>query len=114
MREVFARKPYAGTSLYGGNRPPATSPSDRNAYAKPFIASADRAGNKPSISLGRDIGSEGSLDYGVGDTVRHVKFGDGVVISIEKGARDYEVTVDFKGYGVKRMLAGFAKFKKIE
>ena len=55
-----------------------------------------------------------SLDYGVGDTVRHVKFGVGVVQSIAEGGRDYEVTVDFDRFGVKRMFASFAKLKKIK
>ena len=55
-----------------------------------------------------------SLDYGVGDTVRHVKFGVGVVQSIAEGGRDYEVTVDFDRFGVKRMFASFTKLKKIE
>ena len=54
-----------------------------------------------------------SLDYGVGDTVRHVKFGVGIVKEIVEGGRDYEVTVDFDKAGTKKMFAGFAKLKKI-
>ena len=54
-----------------------------------------------------------SLDYGVGDTVRHVKFGVGIVKEIVDGGRDYEVTVDFDKAGTKKMFAGFAKLKKI-
>ena len=54
-----------------------------------------------------------SLDYDVGDTVRHVKFGVGVVQDIVEGGKDYEVTVDFEQAGVKRMFASFAKLKKI-
>ena len=53
------------------------------------------------------------LDYGVGDTVSHIKFGKGVVKNIMDGGRDYEVTVDFEGYGVKKMFASFAKLKRI-
>ena len=53
------------------------------------------------------------LDYRVGDTVSHVKFGRGVVKNIADGARDYEVTVEFEGYGVKKMFASFAKLKKL-
>ena len=53
-----------------------------------------------------------SLDYGVGDTVRHVKFGTGVVQKVEHGKKDFEVTVDFEKYGTKRMFASFAKLKK--
>jgi DNA helicase-2/ATP-dependent DNA helicase PcrA len=54
-----------------------------------------------------------SLTYGVGDRVSHIKFGDGVVKSIADGGRDYEVTVDFERYGVKKMFASFAKLKKL-
>ena len=53
------------------------------------------------------------LDYEVGDTVRHVKFGVGVVKAIVEGGKDYEVTVDFERLGVKKMFAAFAKLKKI-
>jgi len=53
------------------------------------------------------------LEYGVGDQVRHIKFGVGTVTEIKDGGRDYEVTVNFETYGVKRMFASFAKLKKI-
>ena len=53
------------------------------------------------------------LDYEVGDTVKHMKFGQGVVLAIQSGGRDYEVTVDFEKVGVKKMFASFAKLKKI-
>ena len=55
----------------------------------------------------------GNLDYEVGDTVRHIKFGVGIVKNIVEGGRDYEVTVDFDKAGVKKMFASFAKLKKI-
>ena len=54
-----------------------------------------------------------SLDYEVGDTVRHIKFGVGIVKDIVDGGRDYEVTVDFDKVGVKKMFAGFVKLKKL-
>lgn len=54
-----------------------------------------------------------SLDYAVGDRVRHIKFGDGEVMAIVAGGRDYEVTVDFDKAGTKKMFASFAKLKKI-
>lgn len=53
------------------------------------------------------------IDYGVGDTVEHVKFGTGVVTALVSGGKDYEVTVDFEKVGVKRMFASFAKLKKV-
>lgn len=56
---------------------------------------------------------EEHLDYGVGDTVRHMKFGEGVVTDIVSGGRDYEVTVEFTKAGTKKMFASFAKLKKV-
>jgi len=55
----------------------------------------------------------GTIDYGIGDTVQHVKFGVGIVTTINSGGKDYEVTVDFSNFGVKKMLASFAKLKKL-
>ena len=55
----------------------------------------------------------GALGYDIGDRVRHMKFGAGTVENIVYGGRDYEVTVNFDQYGVKKMFAGFAKLKKI-
>ena len=52
------------------------------------------------------------LSYDIGDRVLHSKFGAGIVSNIVEGARDYEVTVDFDGFGRKKLLAGFAKLKK--
>ena len=54
-----------------------------------------------------------SLDYQVGDMVRHIKFGVGKVTGIVQGGRDYEVTVNFDKFGTKKMFAGFAKLVKI-
>lgn len=72
--------------------------------AKPF---ADRP-KQQFGSAGKD-----TLEYGVGDTVFHIKFGRGVVKEIVSGGRDFEVTVEFEKAGVRKMFASFAKLKKI-
>lgn len=59
------------------------------------------------------VTKQDSLDYGVGDTVSHVKFGIGKVVNITEGGRDYEVTVEFVTAGTKKMFASFAKLKKM-
>ncbi len=56
----------------------------------------------------------GQLSYGVGDRVKHIKFGLGTVQEIVKGGKDFEVAVDFDRVGRKKMFASFAKLKKIE
>ena len=68
---------------------------------------------KPFQAKNFTVTKAASLDYEVGDTVRHVKFGVGIVKNIVEGGRDYEVTVDFDKAGVKKMFASFAKLKKI-
>ena len=55
----------------------------------------------------------GGLEYGVGDRVKHIKFGAGTVKNIEAGPRDYQVTIEFDGAGQKVMYAAFAKLKKL-
>lgn len=70
--------------------------------------------DKPALTKGSSlVSAAGAPDYEVGDTVRHIKFGTGMVLNIVKGAKDYEVTVDFEKYGVKKMFAAFAKLQKI-
>ena len=67
------------------------------------------------VSFGKEFKVERlEIDYTVGDTVRHVKFGVGVVTQLVSGGKDYEVTVDFENAGTKRMFASFAKLKKID
>ena len=55
-----------------------------------------------------------SLDYGVGDRVKHIKFGEGTVVDIVHGGKDFEVSVDFDRVGRKKMFASFAKLKKVK
>ena len=79
----------------------------RSAYAqKPAFAAIQKGSGLMAKK------SEG-LSYGVGDRVRHVKFGDGTVTEIKEGGRDYEVTVQFDTAGVRKMFALFAKLIKV-
>lgn len=56
----------------------------------------------------------GELSYGIGDDVKHVKFGVGTVTDITMGGKDYEITVDFPKFGVKKLLASFAHLERID
>lgn len=73
--------------------------------AKPFMIS------KSVQQFGVKSGE--GLSYGVGDRVRHMKFGEGTVTAITEGGRDYEVSVDFDSAGTKKMFASFAKLQKV-
>lgn len=79
-----------------------------NAQSKPYQ-------KKPyqSTSFSSNTTSGISLEYASGDRVKHIKFGEGTVVQIVEGGRDYEVTVEFDRVGTKKMFASFAKLKKV-
>ncbi len=88
--------------------------------AKPYQVGAANAGTSgktsfSSLQKGSQLTAQkgGALTYGVGDRVRHVKFGEGTVLDIKEGGRDKEVTVEFDTAGVRKMFAMFAKLVKI-
>ena len=91
-------------------------------YAKPKAAVRPKKTeleNQPFITKGvsalqKEATVSEGLSYGVGDKVRHIKYGVGTVMAIEKGPRDYQVTVQFEGVGQKVMYAAFAKLKKVD
>lgn len=85
-------------------------PSPANDYEKARAAFRTKAFGQAKQFT---VNQAGELDYVVGDTVRHIKFGTGVVMGIVGGGRDYEVTVEFERVGVKKMFASFAKLKKV-
>lgn len=88
---------------------------DRGEYEQnePVNRLQKRSGSGSIVKGSQMTSGSGAPDYHVGDRVRHVKFGDGTVLSMEQGARDIEVTVEFDTAGKKRMYAAFAKLKKL-
>ena len=94
----------SSSNLYGSAGYSASSkkPLDLKAYQQAGI-----------IQKGISGMSSGSLDYQVGDRVSHMKFGEGEVLAIEEDKKDKLVTVLFDTAGQKKMLAGFAKLKKL-
>lgn len=66
---------------------------------------------KPAQNFGVKDGA--TLNYDVGDRVKHAKFGEGIVLSIVQGGRDFEVTIRFDSVGERKMFAGFAKLQKV-
>ena len=84
-------------------------------FDKPHATSYAQTNYKPYIAETKQFEGKqmGTLDYGVGDTVKHIKFGVGIVIDITKGGKDYEVTVDFPNFGIKKLLSTFANLIKI-
>ena len=97
----------AGNSLFPDGRSAAAGSSRSKSYASKNPFSALTKGSQLTAQ------KSDSLAYGVGDRVRHVKFGEGTVLDIKEGGRDFEVTVEFDTAGVRKMFAMFAKLAKI-
>lgn len=90
-----------GISLFG---------QKSSAYTSKTVKTAPE---KPSYGSVYTIRKSGTLDYGPGDRVNHMRFGNGTVKSIVDGGKDYEVTVEFDTMGIRKMFASFAKLKKV-
>ncbi len=52
--------------------------------------------------------------YVVGETVKHKKFGKGMVLSLMGSGEDLKVTVSFPNFGKKQLIAKMAHLEKIE
>ena len=50
--------------------------------------------------------------FEIGDQVKHPAFGEGTVIQVESRGDDWDLTVAFKGRGIKTLAFGFAKLEK--
>ena len=106
-----ARKAFRTVPSYGGS---GYGKEVGEGYGSTFHSSKATKPVYTKVENQRDFGSAGgALSYQVGDRVRHIKFGDGEVMAIVSGGRDYEVTVDFDKAGTKKMFASFAKLKKV-
>ena len=90
-------------------RPKVTAKAD-----KPFIAQGISSLNQlAGLSKGAAVRPGQAPDYGVGDRVSHIKYGEGTVLELTKEPRDYKVTVAFDKAGQKIMYASFAKLKRV-
>lgn len=95
---------YSGTSSGGIRNYGRSNPY--NAYK------AKQPASQPAFGRAFVVAGSVKPDYSVGDRVRHIKFGSGTVEQLEKGDKDYEVTVNFDRCGIRKMYASFAKLKK--
>lgn len=101
-----------GISNIGFGRPrmAANDYAKNNPYAK---ANNTNPSANPGFGKAFPMGELNSSSYKVGDNVKHLKFGKGVVTSVVPAGSDQEITVDFERVGEKKMYASLVKMKKI-
>ena len=105
---------YEGSLGHGGGYQGRKDNSSSSDAVKAFKKKPSYGKPKSKPGFGKEFSVEkAEIDYKVGDRVSHQKFGEGTVLEIEDGARDYQVTVDFDEFGQKMMMASFAKLKRV-
>lgn len=114
-----------GAGGYGaGNYGSRDGQTPKNAYAvRPSSPQAPQvpSDNMRSIGMRRADttgvaaagGSGAPCGYAAGERVEHIKFGKGVIVSIDALASDHKLTVEFDNGERKTLLAKFAKLKKM-
>ena len=83
-------------------KPPAYTPS----YTRPAAGTQVTVGTTPKAA-------SAAMGYKVGDTVRHVSFGTGTVMSTSPMAGDTLLVIDFDKAGQKKLMANYAKLEKV-
>ena len=94
--EITEEKPAASVLDYSFDKPAAD-------FGK--SAMLDERDSKPKTSS--------SLEYSVGDKVKHRKFGIGVITAAQSMGADYLLKINFPE-GEKKLLAVYAPIEKIE
>ena len=109
---------------WGGSRSDAASRGawveGRDSSDRPYLPRQSRSGNSADDSYGRDGAPDTSrakfettrtdaYPFGVGQSVQHAKFGEGVVLNFEGRGIDARVQVKFRSDGVKWLALQYAK-----
>jgi DNA helicase II / ATP-dependent DNA helicase PcrA len=79
------------------------------AYAGGRFGQWHDAGAKPSAPAAAVTRAQPTHGFRVGQSVRHAKFGEGVIVNLEGGGDDARVQVNFGVHGVKWLLLAVAK-----
>ncbi len=87
----------------------------RSAYFQPAAGSAAGfANSRATIGSGMGSGPEADADrIGLGQRVRHPKFGEGVVLNYEGKGKNARVQINFDDAGGKWLVMGYARLEAI-
>lgn len=115
MSQSDSRKKAESRESSGGGSPFQRKDAPWSQKQQQLGVSTFGSGGGKAPGFGREftVQRQKSLDYGPGDRVRHIKFGEGTVESVADGAKDFEVTVNFDRCGIKKMFASFAKLQRL-
>ncbi len=101
------------STVYGGYTYPQRSFNSNQGYNKPYV---QRQMPKNDITVGKPLFTKENTPVNTfipGDRVRHLTFGDGEILSAKKMGADMLYEVMFDKVGTKKLMATYAKLKKI-
>ncbi len=125
QRSAFGSSPYGGSfrggSPYGYRGAEAPVSQVRTYYTAPETTSQRTAPARPQsagerISLGKPLGAPKAAKapaLQAGDRVLHPTFGEGEILSVKPMGADTLYEVIFDKVGTKKMMATYAKLKKL-
>jgi DNA helicase-2/ATP-dependent DNA helicase PcrA len=119
-----ATRNYAAQRFGGSRSRVGSGPLDNTAafFGKGSGASAYKAGARDSESEARRFPARPRMDIpaptgrtglGKGARVRHPKYGEGIIAAREGEGDDAKITVQFSGYGTKKLVEKFAQLERL-
>lgn len=106
-------KPFMDTSIFGERQIEPRSfqkkKTEEKTIAKPTPSQLQKL-RKLEQHQGHTVSKE-TLALEVGMVVEHSRFGTGSVVAIEGKGGDQKAAINFKGFGIKKLLLRFAKLK---
>jgi DNA helicase-2/ATP-dependent DNA helicase PcrA len=113
----YENEDQSATSNWGGRSRPKSAPRTTfsgQAYNSidniaEFFASRGKKFSRPEMDLDAPSGGRGLRK---GDRVRHPKYGEGVVYHREGDGEDAKITVQFNGFGLKKLVQKYAQLVK--
>jgi DNA helicase II / ATP-dependent DNA helicase PcrA len=75
-----------------------------------FFSARKPSGGRPKMDI---PAAKGATGFRSGQRVRHPKYGEGVVFRREGDGEDAKITVQFAGFGVKKLVEKFAQLEKV-
>ncbi len=75
-----------------------------------FFASRGKKFSRPKVEVPKPTGKRG---FRPGQRVRHPKYGEGTVFKREGEGDDAKITVQFSGFGLKKLVEKYAQLEKV-
>ena len=110
-RPDFSRSRLVGPPSGGRSAPPAKGDSvDNIAHFFSGRGGVPAKSERPKLDVPEPTGSRG---FRSGQRVRHPKYGEGIVFRREGDGEDAKITVQFSGFGVKKLVEKFAQLERL-